>query len=341
MEDAVHSFTEPLVLFHETYRYEGLIAVASLENRVLILRYTRLADGAPIAVRCVPNGDKADKEMSVLHRVEQMRRRLDLQCVVRLHGYHPTSEDPFVVHEDLLTPQQKARLAKEDKGAVYDLYWHIIMDYVPVAYTQLPRAEVQPMVVPILVDLLCTLWQARVSDQFFHGDAHIKNIMFQPLGVDDSRRTRRYTVDGMRLTVSAPYLPVLIDFDHSKFGTEDPDEKYSDVRFVVGAMGVLMDQYNIKWPPEYATLRSYSITLPDSRFTPENIPRILREFPLFAAVREEAGGQEQPLKRIKDCVHCGSALATQQCSRCGVALCSLVCSRAAWRGPKKCHMNPP
>src|SRR3990167_3894735 len=249
-----------------------------------------------------------------------MRKRLGLACVVRLHGYC-NSQDPFQL------TQQK-----------WEPHWNIIMDYVPVAYNQLDEdymADDDEPVVAFLVDLLYSLWQARVSAQFFHGDLHTKNIMFAPLEKGDPRRTRHYAVAGMRFTVRAAYLPIMIDFEKTKFGTADPKENLSDVRNAVIAMGRLMEEYGIKWSSEFLALRWHvlSFSFVDTRFTPDTIVRILHDFALFDGVRDK----EAPPKKIKGFLHCGNALADQACSQCGAILCSSLCSRAAWRGPEACH----
>ena len=331
MQDAVHPFGEPLIFFSETYRFEGLISVPSVHKRVIILKYVRV-DGTEVAVRCLPDGADSEKELRVLHRVEDMRKRLGLACVVRFHGYC-NSQDPFQLYDHLLTTQLKW---EPHDGP----YWNIIMDYVPVAYNQLDEdymADDDEPVVAFLVDLLYTLWQARVSAQFFHGDLHTKNIMFAPLEKGDARRTRHYTVAGMRLTVRAAYLPVMIDFEKSKFGTADPKENMSDVRNTVTAMGHIMEEYSIKWSSEFLALRSHvlSFSFVDTRFTPDTIVRILHDFALFDGVRDK----EAPPKKIKGCLHCGNVLADQACSQCGALLCSSLCSRTAWRGPEACHME--
>ena len=304
-ENQVYSF-DPPDFFSDAYTFQEVISIpkrARGTRRILVFKAVRNDDGYEVAVRCMPStlreGDQelAEQQLATLKEIQKMRKQLKLQCIVKLHGYCKINSDPFATYAP-----QESDLPPLLPGT---FYWNVIMDYIPKGYKTLSQKKMNwDMIIVFLVDLLYTIWQARRHFQFYHGDIHQENIMFLSLG--EWEQTRTYNIEGMQFKVKAPYLPVLVDFELSRFGG-NKREFHSDVQDIVSALDyIAVKEHKLKALRSYDRLREQVVGIrgfpafEDSRFTPEKIVQILHTHPLFENLRTPIqGGEEPPLTKYK------------------------------------------
>lgn len=324
--DIVHAFEPAPTLFSQRFVLDKVLytSPASQGKRVSIIRFLALGQAqSTCLVRFQPNGEKAQHELLVLHRVEEMRKALGLASVMALRGY--------MLCADPLAPQAVPKAAS---------YLGVLMDEVPLKHTELDKSKMQfDDVVGIMLDLLHTIWLARKHYQFYHGDLHMGNILFSPTALAVGENSRLYVMNGHRFTIASPYLPVMIDFEKSFFGPGK--ERFSDVRLIVSAAFDLLQTLGFEESPAFKELYDHVLSYEfiDSRFTPETIERIVTQFELFAPLRQRLAGDEPLVKKIKACAACAAPLVALECSACRVQFCSQRCAQNAWRGVKDCHLS--
>lgn len=274
-------------------------------------------------MKCIPKKD----EITISQKVSEMRKALQGSVAaefIRLYNYcqieslEPYQE--FIEETDGPNPNFKKS------------YYAIIMQSVPLQFSDASFFENDA--ISLGFELLYTIWIARKSFQFFHGDLHSGNIMFK---VAD-KKERRYIVGGKTFLINFKYTPVMIDFEKSLFSNDDPkrSEKFSDVRRITEIMA---DAFGSKHAePEsfqalYSKVRQDSFK--DSRFTPNIIEEILTDpngvFNILIE-KDGGGGDESKLKKLKYCVGCKVVEAQLMCNMCGVTVCSPNC----WKSIDSC-----
>lgn len=334
--DIVVPFDDPAqVRFNDAHVLESVLSVASLSERVAIVKFKKKKANESVVVRFITSDSAHQRELEMERQVERMRKALGLQdTIIALHGYFVCA-DPFATYPAL----QKYRV-----NAFEGAYLGVIMEHVPLKHTDLDTELMDEWsIVSILVDLLYTLWLARRDFQFYHGDLHLGNIMFRP---DTRGGVREYVVGGHRITATSEYIPVMIDFEKSIFGVDATKrERFSDVRLVVGAMRDLFTYFGHTEPSEFRALfnltRDDTFDRNDDRFHPQTIVDILTKQDLFETMREELEGDEEPQTKrlVKGCLQCKQDLVAVQCSVCAAQFCSKRCANKAWsRAEGTCHL---
>jgi len=315
--------------FNEKYEFVKVINIPPVKERTAILQFREKVNSQNVVtVRCLPEKETTQKEIQTLYKVENMRKTLELKTIVTTHGYF-IGQDPFKLYN---IPEEA------NKPKYIGTYYYIIMDYIPLNWQNLREnlgefdaMEVQDMI----LELFYTIWQARSTFKFYHGDLHPGNIMF--IEVSDERT---YYINNLKFTCVSNYMPVIIDFEKALFDEKNQTEKLSDIRTIVVTAQQFFTHYQIDESDEFKTLYStvvgYRNQSDDSRFKPGTIPKLLLEQDFFEGLVEEIK-KKSKIEGVEECVSCRVKNAMFVCSKCHVPLCSNVCMQQSYKDFFRCH----
>jgi hypothetical protein len=321
----LHSFDSPIL--EEEYEYTGLL---SQKSKSLILEFEHKTTGDTFIVKCIPN----ENEVNISKKVAQMRTKLKdavgAQFIQLL--YYFQIKDPFKTYQ---IERKKNSFFIENKEC-----YAIMMESVSVSFKGMEFDAKDA--ISLGFELLYTIWIARREFQFFHGDLQSSNIMFKEA---EDRQKRRYKVGGKTFLIESEMIPVIIDFEMSRFGdnNSEKEEKLSDTRRIIDVMRDAFQSTGISEPDAFRTLyykvRQESFQKTDNRFNADTIEKILTDPDgVFNSLIEKEGvggggaGGESSLKKLKYCVGCKVVEAQLMCNACGIA----VCSKSCWESIDSC-----
>jgi hypothetical protein len=204
----------------------------------------------------------------------------------------------------------------------------IMMESVPISFKEMEFDAKDA--ISLGFELFYTIWIARREFQFFHGDLQSSNIMFKET---QDKQKRRYKVGGKTFLIDSETIPVIIDFEMSRFGNDNSqkEEKLSDTRRITDVMRDAFQSARSSEPESFGTLfykvRDPGFQKTDNRFNANIIEEILADPKgvFNSLVEKEGGGDESKLKKLKYCVGCKVVEAQLMCNACGIAVCSKIC----------------
>jgi hypothetical protein len=297
------------------------MGVLSQKKKSLILEFEHKTTFETVVVKCVT--DKS--EINICKKVAQMRKKLQ--------GSGAANFINLFSYCKITNPFEEYSIETNEKTNEKIKYRAIVMESVPIQFKD-PVFKTKDAI-SLGFELLYTIWIARKEFQFYHGDLHKGNVMFK-----EAEKERRYKVGGKTFLIDFRYIPVIIDFEKSLFGNDEPQkyERLSDVRRITEIMADAFESKNLE-PESFQALFSKvrNDSFKDDRFTPNTIEEILTDpNGVFSSLVEEkdrgVGGDESNLKKLKYCVGCKMAEAILMCNMCGVA----VCSKGCWESVDSC-----
>lgn len=322
----LYSFDSPI--FEEEYKDT---AVLSQKSKSLILEFEHKTTKETVVVKCIPN----ENEVNISKKVARMRLKLKdavgAQFIQLL--YYFQIKDPFKTYQ---IERKKNSSFIENKEC-----YAIMMESVSIPFKGMEFDAKDA--ISLGFELLYTIWIARKEFQFFHGDLQSSNIMFKEA---ENRKERRYKVGGKTFLIESDMIPVIIDFETSRFGDDNSQkpENFSDTRRIIDVMRDAFQSTGISEPDAFGTLyykvRQESFQKMDNRFNADIIEEILTDPKgVFNSLIEKEGvgggggvGGESSLKKLKYCVGCKVVEAQLMCNACGIA----VCSKSCWESIDSC-----